>query len=153
MRLMTKLRRLALLLTTMTFVQSALAQQSLPTTELSINGHRVTAEVATTVATRAVGLMRRFSLRPDHGMLFVFASPQPLNFWMKDTYVPLSIAFIDENGRILNIEDMAPQTESTHDSRGPAMFALEMKKGWFAQFAIAAGDREEGLAKAPKAKE
>jgi len=150
---MTKLRRLALLLITMTFVQSTLAQQSLPTTELTINGHRVTAEVATTVATRAVGLMRRFSLRPDHGMLFVFASPQPLNFWMKDTYVPLSIAFIDENGRILNIEDMAPQTESTHDSRGPAMFALEMKKGWFAQFTITAGDRVEGLAKAPKAKE
>lgn len=150
---MPKLRRLALLLTTMIFVQSALAQQSLPTIELSINGHRVTAEVATTVATRAVGLMRRFSLRPDHGMLFVFASPQPLNFWMKDTYVPLSIAFIDENGRILNIEDMAPRTESTHDSRGLAMFALEMKKGWFAQFAIAAGDRVEGLAKVPKAKE
>jgi len=150
---MTKLRCLALLLAVMVFAQSALAQQTLPTTELTIKGHRVTAEVATTVATRAVGLMRRFSLRPDHGMLFVFASPQPLNFWMKDTYIPLSIAFIDENGRILNIEDMAPQTESTHDSRGPAMFALEMKKGWFAQFAIAAGDRVEGLAKAPKAKE
>ena len=72
---------------------------------------------------------------------------------MKDTYVPLSIAFIDQNGRILNIEDMAPQTESTHDSRGPAMFALEMKKGWFAQFAITAGDRVDGLAKAPKASE
>jgi len=153
MPLMTKLRCVALLLAVMVFAQSALAQQTLPTTELTIKGHRVTAEVATKVATRAVGLMRRFSLRPDHGMLFVFASPQPLNFWMKDTYIPLSIAFIDENGRILNIEDMAPQTESTHDSRGPAMFALEMKKGWFAQFAIAAGDRVEGLAKAPKAKE
>ncbi len=150
---MMKLRRLGLLLITMTLVQSALAQQSLPTTELTINGHRVTAEVATTVATRAIGLMRRFSLRPDHGMLFVFATPQPLNFWMKNTYVPLSIAFIDQNGRILNIEDMAPQTESTHDSRGPAMFALEMKKGWFAQFAIKAGDRVDGLAKAPKAQE
>jgi len=72
---------------------------------------------------------------------------------MKDTYIPLSIAFIDENGRILNIEDMAPQTESTHDSRGPAMFALEMKKGWFAQFAIAAGDRVDGLGQVPKASE
>jgi uncharacterized protein len=113
----------------------------------------VTAEVTTTVASRAVGLMRRFSLQPDHGMLFVFNAPQPLTFWMKDTYIPLSIAFIGPDGRILNIEDMAPQTESAHDSHGPAMFALEMKKGWFAQFAITAGDRVDGLAKAPKAKE
>jgi uncharacterized membrane protein (UPF0127 family) len=153
MRMMTKLRRLGLLLITVACVQPALAQQSLPTTELTINGHAVTAEVATTVATRAVGLMRRFSLRPDYGMLFVFDAPQPLMFWMKDTYIPLSIAFIDADGRILNIEDMAPQTESLHNSRGPAMFALEMKKGWFAQLAIAAGDRVDGLAKVPKAKE
>jgi uncharacterized membrane protein (UPF0127 family) len=147
----TKLKYLTLLLITMACVQPSAAQQSLPTTELTINGHRVTAEVATTVATRAVGLMRRFSLQPDHGMLFVFVAPQPLAFWMKDTYIPLSIAFIGADGRILNIKDMAPQTESTHDSRGPAMFALEMKKGWFAQFGIAAGDRVDGLAHAPKA--
>jgi uncharacterized membrane protein (UPF0127 family) len=147
----TKLRHLTLLLIVVACVQPA-AAQSLPTTELTINGHRVTAEVATTDATRAVGLMRRFSLRPDHGMLFVFATPQPLTFWMKDTYVPLSIAFIDQNGRILNIEDMAPQTESAHNSRGPAMFALEMKKGWFAQFAITAGDGIDGLDSVPKAK-
>jgi uncharacterized protein len=149
----TKLKYLTLLLITMACVQPSAAQQSLPTTELTINGHRVTAEVATTVATRAVGLMRRFSLQPDHGMLFVFVAPQPLAFWMKDTYIPLSIAFIGADGRILNIEDMAPQTESTHDSRGPAIFALEMKKGWFAQFGIAAGDRVDGLANSPKAKD
>jgi uncharacterized membrane protein (UPF0127 family) len=148
----TKLRHFTLLLIAMACVQPV-AAQSLPTTELTINGHRVTAEVASTVATRAVGLMRRFSLRPDHGMLFVFNEPQPLSFWMKDTYIPLSIAFIAADGRILNIEDMAPQTESLHNSRGAAMFALEMKKGWFAQLAITAGDRVDGLAKAPKAKE
>ena len=148
----TKSRHVTLLLIVMACVQPA-AAQSLPTAELTINGHRVTAEVATTVATRAVGLMRRFSLRPDHGMLFVFDAPQPLTFWMKNTYIPLSIAFIGADGRILNIEDMAPQTESAHNSRGAAMFALEMKKGWFAQFEITAGDRVDGLAKAPKAKE
>jgi uncharacterized protein len=148
----TKSRHLTLLLIVMACVQPA-AAQSLPTAELTINGHRLTAEVATTVATRAVGLMRRFSLRPDHGMLFVFDAPQPLTFWMKNTYIPLSIAFIGADGRILNIEDMAPQTESAHNSRGPAMFALEMKKGWFAQFEVTAGDRVDGLAKAPKAKE
>lgn len=147
----TKLRHLALLIA-IAWAQP-IAAQSLPTAELTINGHHVTAEVATTVATRAVGLMRRFSLRPDHGMLFVFKAPQPLTFWMKDTYIPLSIAFIAADGRILNIEDMAPQTESAHNSRGPAMFALEMKKGWFAQLAITAGDRVDGLAIAPKAKE
>jgi uncharacterized protein len=148
----TKSRHLTLLLIVMACVQPA-AAQSLPTAELTINGHRVTAEVATTVATRAVGLMRRFSLRPDHGMLFVFDAPQPLTFWMKNTYIPLSIAFIGADGRILNIEDMAPQTESAHNSRGPAMFALEMKKGWFAQFEVTAGERVDGLAQVPKATE
>lgn len=126
--------------------------QSLPTMELTINGHRVTAEVAATTASRTTGLMHRFSLRPDHGMLFVFDEPQPLAFWMKNTYIPLSIAFIASDGRILNIEDMAPQTEMTHDSHGPARYALEMKKGWFAQFGIKAGDRVDGLDKSPKAR-
>ncbi|MGH8851844.1 MAG: DUF192 domain-containing protein [Casimicrobiaceae bacterium] len=127
------------------------AAQSLPTIELTINGHRLTAEIAATEATRTTGLMRRFSLRPDHGMLFVFTAPQPLAFWMKDTYVPLSIAFIASDGRILNIDDMAPQTEATHPSLGPALFALEMKKGWFAQRDIRPGDRVKGLTKAPRA--
>jgi uncharacterized membrane protein (UPF0127 family) len=95
--------------------------------------------------------MYRFSLQPDHGMLFVFAKPQVLAFWMKNTYVPLSIAFIDSEGRILNIEDMAPQTETTHPSRGAALYALEMKKGWFVQHGIAPGDRVEGLQKSPRA--
>ena len=121
--------------------------------ELTVNGHRVTAEVAATVPSRTIGLMRRFSLLPDHGMLFVFDEPQPLAFWMKNTYIPLSIAFIGRDGRILNIEDMAPQTEMTHDSRGPAMYALEMKKGWFTQFGIGAGDRVEGIDKLPKARQ
>src|SRR5207244_7113228 len=99
------------------------------------------------------GLMNRFSLRPDHGMLFVFREAQPQAFWMKNTYVPLSIAFIGADGRILNIEDMAPQTETTHPSRGIALYALEMKKGWFAERGIAAGDRVDGLDKSPKARE
>jgi len=146
------LRRLGLLVVWLACATSVLAQP-LPTMELTIKGHRVTAEIAATTPSRTVGLMRRFSLLPDHGMLFVFDAPQPLAFWMKNTYIPLSIAFIGADGRILNIEDMAPQTEMTHDSRGPAMYALEMKKGWFAQFGIAAGDRIDGLAKAPKATE
>lgn len=125
----------------------------LPTIELSIKGRRVVAEVAATEPTRTTGLMNRFSLQPDHGMLFVFREPQLLAFWMKNTYVPLSIAFIGADGRILNLADMAPQTESTHPSRGLALYALEMKKGWFAQHGIDAGESVAGLERAPKAKE
>jgi uncharacterized membrane protein (UPF0127 family) len=125
----------------------------LPTVELSIKDTRLVAEVAATEATRTTGLMNRFSLQPDHGMLFVFKAPQPQAFWMKNTYVPLSIAFIGSDGRILNIADMAPQTETTHPSRGPAHFALEMRKGWFAQHGIGAGEFVAGLERVPKAKE
>jgi uncharacterized membrane protein (UPF0127 family) len=90
--------------------------------------------------------MNRFSLQPDHGMLFVFETPQPLSFWMKNTYVPLSIAFLDPRGRILNIEDMRPQDESTHWSKGFALYAIEMRQGWFTSKGIGAGDVVEGLA-------
>ena len=127
--------------------------EDLPTVQLSIKGHRLAAETATTTATRTVGLMHRFSLKPDHGMLFVFDAPQLLAFWMKNTFVPLSIAFIGVDGKILNIEDMAPQTETTHPSQGLALYALEMKKGWFVERGIAAGERVDGLEKAPRARE
>ena len=129
------------------------AAADLPTVELRIKGHKLTAEVAATEATRATGLMNRFSLQPDHGMLFVFRQARPQAFWMKNTYVPLSIAFVAADGTILNIEDMAPRTENTHPSRGPAMYALEMKKGWFAARGIGAGDRIEGIEKSPGARE
>ena len=127
--------------------------ENLPTVPLSIKGHRLVAETAATTATRTVGLMHRFSLKPDHGMLFVFDVPQPLAFWMKNTFVPLSIAFIGVDGKILNIEDMAPRTETTHPSQGLALYALEMKKGWFAERGIVAGERVDGLEKAPRGRE
>lgn len=125
----------------------------LPTVDLAIKGHRLVAEIAATETTRETGLMHRFSLQRDHGMLFVFSDAQPQAFWMKNTYVPLSIAFIGSDGTILNVDDMAPLTESTHPSRGLALYALEMKKGWYAERGIAAGDRVTGLEKAPKARE
>ena len=117
----------------------------LPTRKLVVNGQELTVEVASTPQTRETGLMNRFSLQPDHGMLFIFEAPQPLAFWMKDTYVPLSIAFVDRNGRIINIEDMRPKDESTHWSKGPALYAIEMRQGWFASKGIGAGDVVEGL--------
>jgi len=132
------------------FIGATARPSELPSVELRIKGHAIHAEVAATDETRTTGLMNRFSLKPDSGMLFVFSDPQPLSFWMKNTYVPLSIAFIGADGRILNIEDMAPLTEGTHPSRGLALYALEMKKGWFASHDIVPGDRVDGLNKVPK---
>lgn len=117
----------------------------LPTRVLTIDDQALTVEVAATSETRATGLMNRFSLQQDHGMLFVFEAPQPLPFWMKDTYIPLSIAFVDGNGRILNIEDMRPKDEASHWSRGAALYAIEMRQGWFASKGIGAGSVVKGL--------
>lgn len=119
--------------------------QSLPTTRLSVGPHAITAEVAKTPGERQTGLMFRFSLPADQGMLFVFAESETRGFWMKNTYIPLSIAFIDASGRILNIEDMAPHDERSHLSRGPALYALEMRKGWFEGHGVTAGARVTGL--------
>ena len=146
-------RRLFIALLFATLLTDTARADSLPTIELKIGSSRLVAEVAATPASRTTGLMNRFSLRPDHGMLFIFESPQPQAFWMKNTYVPLSIAFIGADGRILNIDDMAPRTETAHPSLGAALYALEMKKGWFAERGIGAGDRVQGLGKAPKVRE
>jgi uncharacterized membrane protein (UPF0127 family) len=123
----------------------ASAAGELPVVSLSINGQKIVAEVAATPEQRATGLMRRFSLRPDHGMLFVFERAEPQAFWMKNTFIALSIAFIGADGRILSIDDMAPQDERLHWSRGPALHALEMRKGWFAERGIRPGDAVSGL--------
>jgi hypothetical protein len=119
----------------------------LATTTLTIGTHKLTAEVATTPEQRQTGLMNRFSLKPDHGMLFVFERPEPLSFWMRNTFIALSIAFISAEGTILNIEDMQPQTDDPHWSKGAALYTLEMKKGWFAERGIVPGNRVEGLTK------
>ena len=133
----------ALLLAVVSF--TATAADEAPTKTLTIRDQKLQVELATTPQTRALGLMNRFSLRTDHGMLFVFETPQPLAFYMKNTYVPLSIAFVDGRGKILNIEDMRPLDESTHWSRGLALYAIEMRQGWFASRGIGAGDMVEGL--------
>ncbi|MBS0325566.1 MAG: DUF192 domain-containing protein [Proteobacteria bacterium] len=117
----------------------------LPTATLAIRGQRLVTEVAATPSQREIGLMNRFSLQPDHGMLFVFDAAQPLAFWMKNTFIPLSVAFVDAGGRILNVESMAPQDLATHWSQGPALYAIEMRQGWFLDHGIGAGDRVDGL--------
>jgi uncharacterized membrane protein (UPF0127 family) len=139
-----------ILLLALLFAGAPTYAAGLPVVKLDVGGHAVSAEVAATDAARETGLMNRFSIAPDSGMIFVFAQPQPQAFWMKNTYVPLSIAFIDKSGRILNIEDMAPQTEATHWSLGDALYALEMRQGWFLQKGIAAGATVTGLPKPAK---
>ena len=125
--------------------RAAPMNDALPTIPLSINGHKIVAEVAATPERRSLGLMNRFSLQPDHGMLFVFDYPEPQAFWMKNTFIPLSIAFVGPDGKIINIDEMQPHDEGTHTSRGPALYAIEMRKGWFTERGIKSGDAVTGL--------
>ena len=125
--------------------RGAAAPEPLPTIPLTINGNKIVVEVASTPERRALGLMNRFSLQPDHGMLFVFEHPEPQGFWMKNTFIPLSIAFVAADGRIINLDEMQPHDESTHLSRAPALYAIEMRKGWFTERGIKSGDVVKGL--------
>jgi len=101
--------------------------------------HIIHAEVAETGKQREIGLMMRERLGPNEGMLFVFDEKRAYCFWMRNTLVPLSIAFLDDDGRIVNIEDMAPKTEDSHCAKRPVRFALEMEQGWFARRALGPG--------------
>ncbi len=107
--------------------------------------HEIHAEIATTPQQREHGLMHRASLCADCGMLFVFPAPARHAFWMKNTPLPLSIAFIAADGRILNIEEMLPETLDVHAAAGDALYGLEMSSGWFARNRVKAGDIITGL--------
>jgi uncharacterized membrane protein (UPF0127 family) len=125
-------------------------QKGLPSITLSAGGQPIRADVAATDATREKGLMFREKMGKNEGMLFVFSSVGYHAMWMRNTPLPLSVAFMDEAGKILSIHEMEPQSESTHQSAGPARFALEMNKGWFATHKVKVGDAIKGLDKAPK---
>ena len=131
---------------------SAHAQQpSLPAIQLAAGMHLIRAEVADRDATRSLGLMHRTSLPQNGGMLFVFDQDAIHCMWMKNTLIPLSVAFLDAQGAILNVADMQPHSEQSHCAARPARYALEMTQGWFAQRGIRAGTRLRGLEKvAPK---
>jgi uncharacterized protein len=126
------------------------AQNAMPVLELNAGFHRIEAEVAATDQNRQVGLMNRQAMPQQHGMLFVFTQPNTHCMWMRNTLIPLSVAFIDDEGYIINIEDMKPQTEDNHCARQPARYALEMNLGWFAQRGIKPGVKLGGLDKAPR---
>ena len=129
---------------------AAPAQESMPVMELTAGMHRIEAEVAANDQNRQVGLMNRRVMPPQRGMLFVFGRENTHCMWMRNTYLPLSVAFMDADGVIINIEDMQPQTESNHCAKTPARYALEMNQGWFAQRGIKPGTRLGGIDKAPR---
>ena len=122
----------------------ALAQE-LPVVQLKAGMHLIRAEVAADYATRGRGLMFRKSLAPNAGMLFIFDGPAIQCMWMKNTYIPLSVAFLDEKGEIINIADMQPHSEQSHCAARPALYALEMDRGWFAARGIKPGSRLGGI--------
>ena len=134
------------------WITASVAFAELPILELSAGIHLIRAEVAYTFQTRAQGLMFRKHLGPNEGMFFVFPQSEPHCMWMKNTLIPLSVAFIDEKGKIVSISDMQPQTETSHCAAAPAKFALEMPAGWFATKGIRSGTTIQGLEKAPAAR-
>jgi hypothetical protein len=120
------------------------AQPRLPVVELQAGMHVIRAELASTPLQRQAGLMHRQQMAAHEGMLFVFEQPEPQCFWMKNTPLPLSIAFIADDGHIVNIADMQPLSEASHCSAQPVRFALEMNQGWFAKRGIKPGFRLKG---------
>ncbi len=123
-------------------------QPELPKAILTIRDIRINAEVADDPKEKEIGLMGRTELAEGDGMLFVFLRPQRMNFWMKDTLVPLSIAFLNAEGIIREIHDMKPlDTNTTASTFRDLLYALEVPRGWFAKNGIVAGDRIQGLPK------
>jgi uncharacterized membrane protein (UPF0127 family) len=130
---------------------SVSASAEIPTIHLKVSGHTLSAEVAYKKESRIRGLMYRSFMDKNSGMLFVFPETARHSMWMINTYIPLSIAFLDKNGIILNIIDMSPHTRTKHTAASEAKYALEMNLGWFSAKNIKAGKRITGLEKAPNA--
>ena len=142
------LSALTALLYALLFAAYAAAQN--PELTLSIAGQKLRAEVAATHESRIQGLMHREQLPENRGMLFVYPEAETQQMWMLNTLIPLSVAFIGRDGRILNIRDMEPQSVEIHASKGAAAYSLEMNRGWFAKRGIGPGARVEGLEAAPE---
>ena len=119
-------------------------QPRLPTVQLQAGMHNIVAELAQTPQQQQIGMMMRTEMAAHEGMLFVFDDVAPRCFWMKNTLLPLSIAFIEDDGTVVNIADMKPRSEASHCSEKPVRYALEMNQGWFSKRAIKAGFRLKG---------
>ena len=119
-------------------------QRDLPRVTLGAGMYRIDAQVALTPDQRQIGLMYRSEMPQHEGMLFVFEEPAQQCFWMKNTLLPLTAAFVADDGSIVNLVDMKPQTTDSHCSTKPVRFVLEMNQGWFAKKSIKAGFRLTG---------
>ena len=118
--------------------------QALPFTEIKVRGHALSVEIAANPTARTCGLSQRAKLPENNGMLFVFPTARHASFWMKDTQISLSIAFLDDDGRIISIQKMAPlDVEKRYRSGRPVRYALEVNQGWFVQHRIRVGDMVE----------
>ena len=127
------------------FAQDA-PQLDLQRTKLSAGMHQITAQLALTPMQRTIGLMFRKEMPQPEGMLFVFDQPGMQCFWMKNTLIPLTAAFVADDGEIVNLVDMKPQSEAPHCSTKPVRYVLEMNQGWFAKKGIKAGAKLTGEA-------
>lgn len=124
-------------------------QLNLPRVKLGAGMHQIDAQLALTPEQRQIGLMFRAEMPQHEGMLFMFEEPAQQCFWMKNTLMPLTAAFVADDGTIVNLVDMQPQTTDSHCSAKPVRFVLEMNQGWFAKRAIKAGFRLTGKPFAP----
>lgn len=127
---------------------SAMAQEGpqprLPTVELTAGMYVIQAEVAKTHSEQSVGLMHRRSMGVNEGMLFVYDTPQVRCYWMRNTLIPLTIAFADDDGTIVSLKDMQPRSEQSHCSTRPVRYALEMNQGWFNERGLKPGFKLRG---------
>ena len=130
---------------------SASANAEMPVIQLKIANHVLSTEIAHTQTSRTQGLMHRQSMGENRGMLFVFPETGYHSMWMVNTNIPLSVAFVDEKGMILNIADMVPHTRTAHGAAGMAKYAIEANLGWFWERGIKVGSYVDGLRKSPAA--
>ena len=136
---MTTPARIVFFIVTAAAVAAAFSQPELATRPLTAGVHLITAEVADNEGKRELGLMNRSGLAPNHGMLFVFDEPMQACMWMRNTLIALSVAFLDADGRVVNIEEMQPQTENLHCAKSNVPYALEMDHGWFSERGLKPG--------------
>jgi uncharacterized membrane protein (UPF0127 family) len=144
-----KLALSCVVLTTGCALAQGKPQTTLPRVKLSAGMHQIDAQLAMTPEQRQIGLMFRQEMPQTEGMLFVFEQPAQQCFWMKNTLLPLTAAFVADDGTIVNLADMKPQTTDSHCSEKPVRYVLEMNVGWFAKKGIKAGSKLAGPVFAP----
>lgn len=137
-------RLLALSVSLTAIAHAQEAQTQLPKVRISAGMYQIDAQVAQTPQQREIGLMFRQEMPPTEGMVFVFEQPATQCFWMRNTLLPLTAAFVADDGRIVNLADMQPMTEDSHCSKEPVRYVLEMNQGWFAKKNIKAGTKLGG---------